>query len=342
MPSKLPAAFYEGLALRARVVALLAGVALLLPLLSAWSSSFPGPLRWVLDLAVHWQAVYAAALATSCLAWSWACRNVRVLVLLPLCVLPALTASPRLAPLATQAPSGGMLRIASANVHFSTLDAAPVLQWLSQERVDIAVLHEVSSALSSELRFQSAYPHVLVAGRDDPFGMAIVSRYPLADQLVRKARAGSTPVLEATVQHPHGAFRVVAAHPTPPLGPSYVLDRDEALRLEARHARAHPLPTVIAGDLNATVWSSAFARLESLGWKTAAPLRGTWPAFLPAPAGIGLDHILVDHRWLVHRKTLGPALNSDHRAVLTEIALRGPQDLKASAAGVAAQDSSPP
>lgn len=305
--------------MRFRVIALLAVGGLLLPLLSPWSSSLPDVLRWPLDLVVHWQLLFTSVLAISGVCWAFAARSALVLALLPLCALPWLTGHSHRAGFSELTGTDEVVRVASANLHFENDNLEAVLQWLEQERVDVAVLLEVSIAAGAKLAQQKRFPHMLVAARDDPFGMAIVSREPLSQTLVRNAKVGGTPVLEAVTFKGSRSFRVVGVHPMPPLSAEYVHDRDAALSMEARAANESVLPTLIAGDLNATVWSSGFDALSSLGWRTVAPLPGTWHAGLPAMLGIGIDHILVDHRWRALSSKTGPSLGSDHRAVLAEV-----------------------
>ena len=45
----------------------------------------------------------------------------------------------------------------------------------------------------------------------------------------------------------------------------------------------------------------------------------TWPAFLPMPARIPIDHVMTGSGLRVVERTVGPDLGSDHRPVIATI-----------------------
>lgn len=82
-------------------------------------------------------------------------------------------------------------------------------------------------------------------------------------------------------------------------------------------------PTVIlAGDFNTVSWSPRLGRLaEHAGLSIARGLEGTWPAPLPMPFRLPIDHVLTSSDLHVHDRAVGPAVGSDHRPVTVTVRL---------------------
>jgi len=87
-----------------------------------------------------------------------------------------------------------------------------------------------------------------------------------------------------------------------------------------REVRAHPqLPTVVIGDLNASMFSATYRQLvQGTGLSDARTGRGlmpTWPAGMPSWARLALDHVLVPDELIVTDLALGEPTGSDHRGL---------------------------
>lgn len=308
-----------GLFRRARVLTLLALGGLLLPLLSPWASSWPSTVHWVHDLAVHWQTVYAALLIVGTLLWAYATYSFLPLLMLPLvAAFPMLTAVQASGRQAAEAKSS--LTVVTFNVHLDNDRVREVLDWLHQTSADVVVLQEVNPAFAKALTNDPRFEHRVLAPREDPFGMALLSRLPLEGVKVRTAKASALPAIEAQVVHQGVRVPLVALHPMPPIAPQYVAQRDASLHEEAKALEGSA--GMLVGDFNATVWSSAFVQLRALGWVSASPSMGTWPAPAPSPTRIGLDHVLVNKTWSIRSSELGPVLGSDHLPVVVKLELR--------------------
>jgi endonuclease/exonuclease/phosphatase (EEP) superfamily protein YafD len=117
--------------------------------------------------------------------------------------------------------------------------------------------------------------------------------------------------------------KLTALHPMPPLSPHFHATRDQALRDLARSDNALDMPSILAGDLNATPWSTALSGLDALGWRRATGLRPTWPASGQGLLGIPIDHVLASRHWRVEGSSIGPDIGSDHRPTLVRLVLAG-------------------
>lgn len=303
------------LAVRARALALLAIAGLLSPLLSHPLADAGGAASWFIDLGSHWQWLFLALLVLSSLLLAILDRRWVIVVLAA--SLPWLTAAP-------VAPSGertaGVLVVASANIQYRNPDARALAEWLRREKVDVAVVLEVAPAHVRELEAMADYPHRRIVPDDGPFGIAVLSRQPLAEVRVIEGAAG-IPRIEAIIQHPRGRIRLTALHPMPPLATEDHFARNRLLRALADAAAASSEPSIIAGDLNATPWSSAFAGLADRGLRRATGLAPTWPAAAAGRMGIPIDHVLVTRQWRVVASRAGPNLGSDHLPVMATLAL---------------------
>jgi endonuclease/exonuclease/phosphatase (EEP) superfamily protein YafD len=272
---------------------------------------------WVLDLAAHWQWLSVAALTLGlAVAFFVAKRCLFFALLLP---LPWWTASPSW-PLESSTAPLATVTVASANVHLSTTQVGALAQWLAKEQPDLVVLLEVSRALGPQLASLTAYFHQVVHADDSPFGIALLSKWPLTRSSLQHDADG-IPRIEAEVQVHHQAVQMVAFHPMPPLSPHFHQARDQNLKTFAQQFQTSGQPGLVVGDLNATPWSSAFAGLAAMGLRRTTSLQATWPTAGQGWLGIPIDHVLATRHWKVLGYRMGPDLGSDHLPVLVQLAL---------------------
>ncbi|MBP7451866.1 MAG: endonuclease/exonuclease/phosphatase family protein [Ottowia sp.] len=304
-----------------RRLAWLTGLALVAGTLPAWQDRVPGEtLRWMADLAVHWQWLYAAAGAAAGLVWlllargrgrAWAAA-----LLLGLAVVAALNLTrwslPRL-PAANGAAGAPALRLLSFNVNLDNHRTADVLDWLDTQQADVLALLEVTPDMDGLLQaLRARYPHAVLQPQHDAFGMAVFSRYPLVPS---PAAGGAAPPHHwaARVMAPQGAFGLQVIHPMSPISSAEHAARDALLAALAQPATSSPAePQVVMGDFNTTPWSAALQRLGDDGWARATGLAPTFRLLRSLP----IDHVLATRaHWRVAASGTGPWLGSDHRPV---------------------------
>jgi endonuclease/exonuclease/phosphatase (EEP) superfamily protein YafD len=104
----------------------------------------------------------------------------------------------------------------------------------------------------------------------------------------------------------------------PPLSPRFHAARELLLLREAAQATKANTPYLMAGDLNATPWSSVMHKVARAGLVAAGASSPTWPAAFPL---LALDHVLGSHHWAVTQHVVGPAVGSDHLPVLARLSL---------------------
>lgn len=289
-----------------KFAALASGLAILIPLVPYRVEGDGNLLLWMIDLASHWQWLYVAVLLVCAPLLAW--KDKRWLMLIVLTVLPWFTASST----ALRANHDGpTLTVIVANVNAANQNPATFIDWLNNRQADVVAVLEVSPQLGIDLEKLVAFPHRVIRPRNDAFGIALLSRFPLSDIQVIEDNDG-IPHIEAQVAWPKQAFDIVVFHPMPPMAPEFHALRDVKLTAIARHHKDIARPIVVAGDLNATPWSSAFTGLDELGLRRTGDLSPTWPAMFDGWFGIPIDHLLVSPEWRVNDAYIGPDIGSDH------------------------------
>jgi endonuclease/exonuclease/phosphatase (EEP) superfamily protein YafD len=301
-------------ALCARALVVAAVTGMVLPWISHALSGHDGRIAWAVDLAAHWQWLFLTVLVLGALLGATLHRG--WLFALLLSPLPWWSASSRMD---DAHADGAGLTVAAVNVHVSTRDASALARWLASTWVDLVVVSEVSPAFAASLARLPGFPHREIAPADHPFGIAVLSRFPMRAVAVRDAQ-GTTHV-EARVDTGVGCVEVFAVHPIPPMTPHLYAARNHRLRDVAGRTTQQDVPRLVVGDLNATPWSSAFSILSKHGLRRASTLRPTWPSRWHGWFGIPIDHVAGSAHWRVREARLGPHLGSDHRPLLAELTL---------------------
>ena len=283
--------------------------------------------QWALELFSHWQWVYLVVGIT--------CLAVLVIVqrawwpLIPSLVLgTSFFVQSGTVDRSTE-PVGArpVLQVATANLNVDTTDFSALLGWLvSGEAPDVVLLQEFTGQAQQALQSPEVarrYPHRLEAPQPDPFGLAILSRYPLSDvQKVEPADMQATLRLRATLTWAGGTpVRLSAIHPMPPISAIYAQLRDQALAEEAQHLSQSGGLALMAGDFNTTPWAKGMFAMDSQ-LRRANGVAGSWPNALGWLSVLPLDHVLASSGWQLVGSGHGPDLGSDHRPVVVRLVAR--------------------
>ena len=282
-------------------------------------------LQWLAELAAHWQWLYAAVGVMALgvlLALQRAWWQVLPALVLTICFLwqPAILTQASARP--ADAP---VLTLGTANLNLATSDFTPLAQWLeSADAPDVLVLVEYTqlahAALANNPAIAARYPHRLTVPQPDPFGLAIVSRYPLNDaQVLHPRTEHDTLRLRATLTWNDRQVHLSALHPMPPLSSAFSRARDQALQDEARHLAQAGGLGLMAGDLNTTPWARGLWGAEQTQMRRAGPALPTWPNAWGWLSVLPLDHVLASPGWLKVDASTGPNLGSDHLPVVVRL-----------------------
>lgn len=147
------------------------------------------------------------------------------------------------------------------------------------------------------------YPYIFSdPHKEDNFGLGIYSKLPLIAPrlLIPENDPEIPPSIIGEVVTKRGSFNLVYVHTRPPLGSQWAEQRDRQLDyladLTGSAGASLDRPWLLAGDLNATPFNPAFARLLEKGGFVDSNqkfgLTNTWPAGF-VPPQLPLDHILA-------------------------------------------------
>jgi endonuclease/exonuclease/phosphatase (EEP) superfamily protein YafD len=222
--------------------------------------------------------------------------------------------------------SGDPLRVVTVNAWFMNDDRAALVGWLNRTDADIIALQEITPQWVTALEpLARRYPYRKFMPRDDPYGIALLSRWPFDDvQAVDFAEDGP-PSLVAEVEVRGRQLQVIVLHPPWPVTPRLQVARDRALQRAAALALTQPASTVVLGDLNLTPYAPAFGRFVSESGLRDAFAGGAWrPTWQVGfwPLALPIDHVLVPPGSCITATQIGPDVGSDHRPL--QVTLRLP------------------
>jgi endonuclease/exonuclease/phosphatase (EEP) superfamily protein YafD len=285
---------------------------------------------------VHWVCDLCAQLAVQCAAFQalgtllllaarryrWAAGFFVVAVLAGWPAAP-LFRSPRVG---SSAPTGGRLRVMAVNLLRQNEDHAAVLGAVRAERPDLLVCTELTPEWARALAPLAAeLPHVVSAPEPGWFGIALHSRLPIREYAVVSLGAEWARAIRAVVDTPAGALGVLAAHAPQPGGARRNAERDLAYVAMPAQLAMLPPRRIVVGDLNSTRFGGSFADLlAATGLRDSGEgfgLQPTWPAQLPFPMRIAIDHVLVPPMVAVVDRRVGPDVGSDHLPLVVDLQL---------------------
>ena len=286
-------------------------------------------LSWRLEQLVHFKWQYLAA-ALGLGLWCLVARRWRLAAALAVAV--AVNAAyvwpwTGLGPRPAVAGTGPSLKLLLANLYFLNEETSPFLALVRREQPDLVVAIEVTEHWTHALeKLEADWPYRLARPREDPFGIAVLSRRPWREGRILELGSGQPPSVHAVLELEGRAITLLATHPLPPENHAWWQARNRQLADAARLLRETPGPTILAGDLNVSLWSWVHRALEEeSGLRNARLGLGlfpTWPQEIP-PARIPLDHFLISRHFAVEDLRTGPAIGSDHLPLILRLRLTG-------------------
>ncbi len=280
---------------------------------------------WIVDLVANLRVPLAAAgLAIAAALAAWQGRRSAGL----LAAVAVLTAATEFRHAVESSPADQVLiELLSYNLNRGEEAMGDVLAALAEDPADVVFLQEVTPALGSALAdLDGIYPYRLLRPRDDSFGIAMLSRYPLENPRVRFL-PGGIPYLSTTIRIAGTELSLVGVHLEWPVTPSTYRLRNEQIDFLAEELAAIGGPAVVCGDFNLTPQSRFYREFQAStgfrGMPGSYRLNGSWPALLPA-LRLAIDHCFTSGALGVVGYSLGPRLGSDHRRLSVTVGRRVP------------------
>jgi endonuclease/exonuclease/phosphatase (EEP) superfamily protein YafD len=182
---------------------------------------------------------------------------------------------------------------------------------------DVVLLQDVSCTAADRLipKLKATFPAAFVSA-DTCAGQALLSKRPwlAGGQVITGARK---PLLVwARVEVANHTFTLTGARLSDALEPNE--QAADVARLLA-HLSSQGAAHVVAGNLSITPFAWKFAQLQNAGLGQHATYLMNWPAQGPLPLALP-DNVLSTQDIASMRVRLGPALGSDHRPLIADIA----------------------
>ena len=231
------------------------------------------------------------------------------------------------------------IRVFHANVLYTRADYVAPVALIRQTKPDLYVLQEMTPASIRHVtgHLKTDFPYWFACWSKGPCWILVGSRTPLVvdKQLVTQKRIiVATTRVQTSSMIRSQLMRLVTVHPRTPVLPSWFAERNDQLAIAAHKTRYNPLPTLLIGDFNISIFSPIYERIFDRfkitpdgtprgKLRVLDPCRRdytqpTWPRFLP-PMMIPIDHAFVNNGLRPVRFQTLDLPQSDHRAVVADV-----------------------
>jgi endonuclease/exonuclease/phosphatase (EEP) superfamily protein YafD len=290
-------------------------------------AAFGGQWVWWLDVLANFRAQYVVALALFGLVimmsrWKKTGYVVLGVALVNLIVvLPLYIGSP-----AEARVEADTIRVMSFNLLSDNERYSDVIEYVSSVDPDLVFLHEASRPW--EVAVESAdLEYEIIRPRSDDliFGTLVLVRGQ-GVTAVSHGFAASAPRAVSLQYTPFGweqPLAVLSTHPLAPTDQERADLRDAQLAFAGEWASGQAGAHIVAGDFNATPWSSPFRRLmgaaDLINSQTGFGLQPSFPTTSNLLLRVPIDHLLHSDELEVTSRQLGPALGSDHFPLVVDL-----------------------
>ncbi|MBD1870755.1 endonuclease/exonuclease/phosphatase family protein [Cyanobacteria bacterium FACHB-471] len=288
----------------------------------------------VLELLSHFRLQYFLLSLILLLLLFLTRRKVPILIALFCVALLSTPILPWYNPLSRSA-AAAELRVLTANINTRNRSYEKVLTMVREEKPDVAVFLEVNDTWVAQLQnLKDILPYEFGQANPYNFGIAVYSRFPLANAAIDFFETGRNPSILASLTVEGQSISLVAAHPFPPVRRSFFHTRNLQLDRIGQYVQQIETPIVLLGDLNITMWSPYYKRfVRNTGLQNARrgfgvlptwPMPGTYavlPNLLHRLLQIPIDHCLVSSDIKVAAIHTGRDVDSDHLPLIADLVI---------------------
>ncbi len=294
---------------------------------SASAVGFLGRLWWVFELASHFRPQYFLFLMGSTFLFLLGGKQRAATIVTAFALVNFSLIAPFYFGSSWTHAEGRTFRGVLANVNSSNHHYERFRKFIRSAGPDFVVIVEVSRPWLDELHaLRAMYPFIRSHPRDDNFGIALMSRIPFEEAEIHHIGRTGVPLILARFTIDGRSLAVVGTHTVPPARRVYAEERNRQLDDLARIVGREEGPVIVLGDLNITSWSPFFSDLiRKTGLRDSRRgfgLQATWPTGLPH-FWVPIDHCLVSPEVIVHDRTTGPHIGSDHYPIMVDFSLEG-------------------
>ena len=321
---------------------------------------------WVFELASHFPLQYSAILLTSGLICLYLGNYKTTIIAGAFALANLYLIVPSDTEVHAKAPStyreSRKFRALLINVNHGNHDYEKVRRFISLTDADFIVLLEVNEQWLEELQpIEVAYPyskryfhiHVHAEGQIlfrstgnfpnsfpgskdrrrlplKDYGIVLFSRIPLEDADIKLIGKVGNPSVTARFNIDGQRFTLIVTHPDSPVSKARAKNRNQQIAALGQLISSRQGTTIVLGDLNMTPWSPFFRDfLTKTGMRDSRDgfgLQPTWPVRFPL-FWIPIDHCLVSPNVIVHNRTIGPDIGSDHYPVVVDFSVTPHQEV---------------
>ncbi len=214
----------------------------------------------------------------------------------------------------------------SLNVHKQNDDFSRLVRELEEIDPEIVLLLEVTpehvEQISPVTRMYPFHIEMKLTG-DFGVGFVFLSKYPVLNHRITKLSVRGNIIVEAMLEVNKKQVMYYGVHAQRPALRNYDERKTQMLQL-ANHIHSKSLPSIVAGDLNSTPYSLLFRQfLEVSGLRdsrTGFGWQPSWPTYVPL-FWLPIDHVLVSPDIVVHKRTTGSYVGSDHYPVMATLSI---------------------
>lgn len=290
--------------------------------------------RWQY-LAVQLFSILALALLTRKTATAW------LLLLMGLNVVPLLPYF--LTNTSEPLESKLTMRIAQMNANSKNEEYFKVLNYIRTSNPDAFIVEELNPTLTVKINEAlTDYPFTYARPQTTPYGIGVWSKFPIQDCKFVELVSGGRIAVFCSFRKGKQSITLVGVHLASPTTVRSWSEQIEEFEILSKEIELLPRPLVVAGDFNATPWTSNVQWfLNKSKLKDARVARGlqcTWPSDRPISRipitneyvrlslplvnrllMLPIDHFLLSEDLTPRQITVGPDIGSDHYPVLLEL-----------------------
>lgn len=285
---------------------------------------FLGRLDWTLDLFSHFRVQYLALHLLALLVALGMRRPRSAWLAGGFVIFHLWFIFPFYLPKPTVSPTGPVYRLLSANVLRDNTEYERVLDLIQTTNPDLILLQEINQTWLDALTPLANYPYQITFPRDDYFGYAFFSKYPILQSQNYHLQEGYYALI-AEVQLDGQTLTFIGTHPPPPNWEGSAQRRNAQLKTIITLADQQPGNVMVAGDMNITSWSpffaDAFANSPLIDSRLGFGLQPSWPMDRPFFLHIPIDHVFTTASITVLHRETGPKIGSDHLPVILDFTI---------------------
>jgi endonuclease/exonuclease/phosphatase (EEP) superfamily protein YafD len=216
------------------------------------------------------------------------------------------------------------IEVLFSNVYFSNQRLDALATEILRVDADVVVLAELDRRTGTLLdHLADAYPYRVDCLAHWSCDSAILSRLPLVEDLSAWQAERRIAMSAARLATAFGPIAIAGVHLDQPLPPRQLGRQERQVDGLLEMLARIDDPLLLVGDFNASPWARLMQGLAAgSGLEIAWGIEGTWPAALPWPLRIAIDHALTGQGLVLLDRAVIHLPGTDHKALQLRV---GPQ-----------------